>query len=73
MKLYHHINYSSLLCLNLIKKKRLLLERALTYKKFARCFQILQKIKIKNKNSDIKTSKMPKNIKESKYLLSRNY
>ena len=51
------------------KKKRLLLECALTYKKFARCFQILQKIK----NSDIKTSKMPKNIKESKYLLSRNY
>ena len=31
------------------KKKRLLLERALTYKTFARCFQILQKIKIKNK------------------------
>ena len=29
--------------------------------------------KKKKKNSDIKTSKMPNNIKESKDLLSRNY
>ena len=32
------------------KKKRLLLERALTYKKFARCFQILQNNNNNNNN-----------------------
>ena len=69
MKLYHYINYSSLLCLNLIKNP--LLECAMTCKKFDRRFQILLKKKIKN--LDIKTFKMPKNIKESKDLLSRNY
>ena len=58
----------SFICLNLIKNS--LIERAMACEKFVRHFQILQK---KKKNSDIKTSKMLKNIKESKDSLSRNY
>ena len=50
--------------------KKPLLERAMTYKKFVRQFQIQQK---KLKNSNIKTSKRPKNIKESNDSLLRNY
>ena len=50
--------------------KKPLLERAMTYKKIVRQFQIQQK---KLKNSNIKTSKRPKNIKESNDLLLRNY
>ena len=51
--------YNFNLCYKLMKKP--LLERAMTYKKFVRQFQILQK---KLKNSDIKTSEKLKNIKE---------
>ena len=43
--------------------KMLLLEHAMAYKKFVRQIQILQKKLLKN--SDIKTSERPKNIKES--------
>ena len=48
--------------------KNPLLEFAMTCKKVSRRFQILEKKKL-----DIKTSKIPKNIKESKDSLSRNY
>ena len=50
--------------------KKPLLERAIAYKKIVRQFQIPQK---KLKNSDIKTSERPKNIKESDDSLHRNY
>ena len=43
--------------------KKPLFERAMAYKKNFKQFQILQKLK----NSDIKTSERPKNIKESNY------
>ena len=52
--------------------KKPLLEHAMAYKNFVKQFQILQKNK-KLKNSDIKTSKRPKNIKESNDSLLKNY
>ena len=54
---------------NLMKKP--LLEHAMTYKKFVRQFQVLQKKLLKN--SDIKTFKRPKNIKKSDNSQLRNY
>ena len=66
----HLVLYDFNLCYNLMRKS--LLERAMTYKKFIKQFQILPKKK-KTKNLDIKTSKRPKNIKESDVLLIRNY
>ena len=48
-----------------------LLEHAMAYKKFVRQIQILQKKLLKN--SDIKTSERPKNIKESDDSLHRKY
>ena len=62
--------------------KKSLFERVMTYKKFVRQFQILQKnnskiqiLKLQKdqkilKNPDIKTSERPKNIKDS---MLRNY
>ena len=47
MKPYHHINYFSLLCLNLIKKP--LFECAMARKNFAWHFQILQNNNNNNK------------------------
>ena len=52
--------------------KKPLLEHALAYKKIIKQFQILQK-KIKLKNSDIKTLKNKKNIKQSDNSRLRNY
>ena len=43
----------------------------MAYEKFVRKFQILQKKLVKNSN--IKTSKKPKNIKELNDSLLRNY
>ena len=54
---------------NLMKKP--LLEHAMTYKKFVRQFQVLQKKLLKNSN--IKTFERSKNIKESDDSLLRNY
>ena len=68
MKPYHCINYSSLLCLNLIKNP--LLECAMTCKKIDKRFQIFVK---KNKKFRYKNYQNAKKIKESKDLLSRNY
>ena len=50
--------------------KKSLLEHAMTYKKFVRKFQILQKKKLKN--LEIKTFERQKNIKESGDSLLRN-
>ena len=61
--------YDFNLCYNLMKN--VLLEHAIVYKKFVRQFQILQKNNYKN--SDIKISERPKNIKKSNNLLLENY
>ena len=61
--------YDFNLCYNLMKMP--LFEHAMAYKKFVRQIQILQKKLLKN--SDIKTSERPKNIKESDDWLLRNY
>ena len=53
--------------------KKPLFERAMVYKKFVKQFQNIAKKKKKLKNSDIKTSERPKNIKELDDLLLRNY
>ena len=62
--------YNFNLCYNLMKKS--LLEHAMTYKKIV-SFRYCKKKKKILKNSDIKTSKRPKNIKESDDSLLRNY
>ena len=51
--------------------KKSLFEHAMAYKKFVKQFQNIAKKKLKN--SDIKTSERPKNIKEPYDSLLRNY